>query len=169
MSLSMKEKELAAVGISVAAGCRPCTNYHLREARQAGAGEEEIRRAGEIAVAVRHQAAEVMAAHLLGQLGEAAAAKPGAEMAAFSRIDRLAAIGSAFAVNCPATLKAHLAAGGKFGLTQGESEEIAKLATFIRGKAISHVEKLIPRPEEEESEGKPEPGKPAGCFAMNCC
>ncbi len=175
MSLSEKEKGLAGVGISVAAGCKPCTNYHVKATRKSGASDKEIRRAVEIAVAIRHRAADIMAAHALGQLGEAAA-EPGAEMTAPSRIDRLVAIGSAFAVNCPATLKAHLAAGGKFGLTQGEAEEIARQATFIRGKAIFHVGKLIPlggdarqssQCEYEQKNAPPAPRKAAG--GRGCC
>ena len=43
MSISLKEKELAAVGISIGAGCRPCTDYHLDAVRKSGASDAEIR------------------------------------------------------------------------------------------------------------------------------
>jgi len=36
-ALTQKEKELGAVGASIAAGCQPCTAYHLRAARDTGA------------------------------------------------------------------------------------------------------------------------------------
>ena len=38
-----KEKELVAVGISVAAGCRPCTKYHFKHAREMAISDDEIR------------------------------------------------------------------------------------------------------------------------------
>ncbi|MDP6272315.1 MAG: carboxymuconolactone decarboxylase family protein, partial [Alphaproteobacteria bacterium] len=63
MTMRLKEKELAAVGISLAAGCRPCTDYHLKAVRQAKAGDEEISRARRIAIGVRGRAAEIMAVH----------------------------------------------------------------------------------------------------------
>ena len=45
MAITVKEKELAAVGISVASGCKPCTNYHVKAVREAGASDEEIKQA----------------------------------------------------------------------------------------------------------------------------
>ena len=43
MTITPKEKELAAVGISVAAACKPCTDYHVGVARKARASDQEIR------------------------------------------------------------------------------------------------------------------------------
>ena len=37
MAITVKEKELVAVGISVASGCKPCTNFHVKSAREVGA------------------------------------------------------------------------------------------------------------------------------------
>ncbi len=106
MTMRLKEKELAAVGISLAAGCRPCTDYHLKAVRQAKAGDEEISRARRIA------------------------------------------IGAAFTVNCTTSLEHYLALAPAAAIDQDELAALAKLATFIRGKAISHVEALVPVPVE---------------------
>jgi AhpD family alkylhydroperoxidase len=48
MPITKKEKELAAVGISIAAGCKPCTDYHMKAVREAGASDDEIRRASKM-------------------------------------------------------------------------------------------------------------------------
>ena len=53
MSLTSIERELAAVGISVASGCKLCTNYHVKAVREAGASEEEIKQAISDALSVR--------------------------------------------------------------------------------------------------------------------
>ena len=37
-----KEKELIAVGASIAAGCRPCTEHHVNAAREAGADTADL-------------------------------------------------------------------------------------------------------------------------------
>jgi AhpD family alkylhydroperoxidase len=71
MALTPKERELAAVGISVAAGCKPCTDHHVEVARKARASDQEIKEAVVVALAVRKSTAEMMAGYALTRLGEA--------------------------------------------------------------------------------------------------
>lgn len=52
MNLNLKEKELVAVGVSVATGCKPCLNYHFRKVQEAGASDEEIKQAISDAICV---------------------------------------------------------------------------------------------------------------------
>ena len=40
MAMNGNEKELVAVAISVAAGCKPCTDYHVEAVRKVGATED---------------------------------------------------------------------------------------------------------------------------------
>jgi AhpD family alkylhydroperoxidase len=47
--LSVKIKELIAVGVALAGGCDACYEHHLKKARECGNSDEEIREA--IAVA----------------------------------------------------------------------------------------------------------------------
>ena len=42
MAITPKEKELAAVGMSIATGCKPCTDFHVKAARKSGASDAEI-------------------------------------------------------------------------------------------------------------------------------
>ncbi len=46
-------KKLIAVGASVTANCQPCLRYHVNTALEAGANEQEISEAIEVARAVR--------------------------------------------------------------------------------------------------------------------
>jgi len=162
MSLTLKEKELVAVGGSIAAGCIPCTNYHMKKVKEAEATEAEIRQAIEIAAETRRETAEIMMAHGLRQLGIVSHAEHPASAEEASRIEELIAIGAAFAVNCTSTLKHHLKASGRAGISQDEVEEVAKLAKFIKGKAASHVEKLVPVEEASEDNATTKPGDSEG-------
>ena len=63
MSLTFKEKELVNIGASVATGCKPCTDYHFRKVREAGASDEEIKQAISDAMVVRDSAKEIMESH----------------------------------------------------------------------------------------------------------
>ena len=68
VAITPKEKELVAVGISVAAGCKPCTDHHVAVVRKARATDEEIRQAANDALVVRRSAADIMQSHALYSL-----------------------------------------------------------------------------------------------------
>lgn len=149
MSIKPKEKELAAVGISVAAGCKPCTDHHVQVARKARASDQEIRLAVADALAVRNEAAEIMEHYALAHLGEAQPDGGARQVGDTNRVSELVAVGAAFAVNCVSSLEMHLAAAETVGVSREEIAQIVELATFIKGKAASHVERLASVTKEE--------------------
>jgi AhpD family alkylhydroperoxidase len=143
MALENKEKELVAVGISVVAGCKPCTNYHVREVRKAGANDEEIRQAIADATCVRNSAGEIMKAHGLRQAGEQAEEADSRCGDETSRIKELVSVGAAFAVNCTANLQEHLDAAKTVGVTEEEVNGVIELAERIKEVAASHAKKAL--------------------------
>ena len=143
MAITSTEKELAAVGISVASGCKPCTNYHVKAAREADASDEDIKQAMIDALAIRRIATEMMQRHALSRLGEAEPHDSSEEMGETNRTRELVFIGAAFGVNCVSSLKHHLDASKTVGITQEEAAEVAKLAVFVKQKAASHVERIF--------------------------
>jgi AhpD family alkylhydroperoxidase len=150
MTITPIEKELAAVGMSVATGCKPCTDFHVKAARKSGASDTEIKQAMSDAFAVRRAATEIMEAYAVAHLGER---RPGADpdrSGTATRVKELVCIGAAFGVNCVSTLKTHLEAAESVGISRDEITTITKLSAFIKGKAASHVEHLV------ESLDKPE-------------
>jgi AhpD family alkylhydroperoxidase len=52
--LSLKEKELVAIGAALASNCIPCVEYHIPAAIKAGLSEVQIKEAIEIANKVRN-------------------------------------------------------------------------------------------------------------------
>lgn len=140
--MTLKEKELVAVGISVVAGCKPCTDYHLRAVRKAKASDEEIRRVIDDAIRVRASAQQVMENYGLGQLDAAPSvdARSGGET---RRLAELVSVGAAFAVRCTTNLEKHLAAAATLGITGDEVQAVIRLARLITAKAATHVEKLV--------------------------
>ncbi len=142
MSITETEKELIAVGVSVAAGCRPCTVYHVKAARTAGASDDEIEHAVADALAVREDATRIMDGYALGQLGGLTVDNEPTPIDASQRAEILVSIGAALGVNCTASLKQYLAAAAELRLPQEDVKEIAKLAAVLRQKAASHVERL---------------------------
>ncbi len=148
MVLRLKEREMAAVGASVAAGCKPCTDYHVGASRKAKLTDGEIRQAIDDAMCVRQNALEVMKVHGLHHLGETGDAGGCGEPT--TRTGELVSVAAAFAVNCTANLEKHLAAARALGVSEDEIQDVIKLTGFIKGKAASHVEKMAAPKEAAE-------------------
>ena len=149
MAITRKEKELAAVAISIAAGCKPCTDYHMKSVREAGGSDNEIRQAVEDAVAVRNAATSIMSSYGRSHLGDT-----GLEDAAAIPRDRaaeLVGLGAAFAVNCVSSLENYMRHADSAGVTGAEILEIAKLAKLIKERGASHVERPIQNLEHGKS------------------
>jgi AhpD family alkylhydroperoxidase len=143
MALTLTEKELVAVGTSVAAGCKPCTRYHLQEVRKTEASDAEIRRAIAQAAQVRREATKIMEGHGLEHLGTVGEVGGRGSAEQTTRIKELVSVGAAFAVNCTSGLEEHLKAGRQVGIAEEEIQEVVGLAAFIKRMAASHVEKLV--------------------------
>lgn len=160
MSLTVLEKELVAVAISVAAGCRPCTTYHLAEAKRAGAAAADIESAVAGAVCVRTSATEGMRRHAFGL----EQAPDGCGCSSTDALAELVAIGASLAVNCTTNLDKHLAAAQALGVPQEQIDEVAALMVMIRSKAVHHIEKAFG--------GIAAPSATAGCASaasVGCC
>jgi AhpD family alkylhydroperoxidase len=160
--ISAKERELAAVGISVAAGCKPCTDYHLKAVREAGASNGEVERAVADALRIRGNALAVMERHAWTRLDKNSRGDAVDRGGETTRIEELVAIGAAFAVNCTSSLAQHLAAAKVVGITDDEVKAVARLAAFIKMVAASHVEKLA-GVYEDGAAAQVKPPTAAGC------
>lgn len=77
--LDPKTSELIAIAASVVAKCQPCLEYHVEEARKAGASDSDMRNAVSIARMVRKAGDENMDQYADEKLGAAPEeAAPGA-------------------------------------------------------------------------------------------
>ncbi len=143
MSLTFKEKELVNIAASVATGCKPCTDYHFKKVREAGASDAEIKQSISDAMVVRESAKEIMESHGLKHLGIATnkADRVGAEKT--TRITELVSIAAAFAVNCTSNLEAHVAMSGTVGISDDEVASVLDAAQFIKSEAGHYVEDIV--------------------------
>lgn len=69
--LDPKTSELIAIAASVVAKCQPCLDYHVEEARKAGATESDMRNAVSIARMVRAAGNDRMDEYTNDRLGVA--------------------------------------------------------------------------------------------------
>jgi AhpD family alkylhydroperoxidase len=136
--LSRKETELLAVGASIAAGCRPCTAYHVKKAHEAGAAGCEIRQAVDAALYVRETATEIMAglADELLDRGSSTTASNGYQD---TQIGQLVSVGAALAVNCVASFGSHVEAALQLGASRKRIEGAIEVARVIKREAAKRM------------------------------
>lgn len=150
MAITTKEKELAAIGISVAVGCKACVIHHVGAARAAGATDSDMKQAVTHALSVRRSATEVMERYFFARLGEHRMAQVKDDHEGKTdRLKELVSVGVAFAVNCTSNLRKHLAAARVLGIDQDDITTVLKLARLIKGEGAYHVSRYA-RPTVEE-------------------
>jgi len=70
--LDPKTRELISIAASVVAKCQPCLDYHVEEARKAGASNSDMRNAVSIARMIRKAGDDNMDKYVDAKFGEAA-------------------------------------------------------------------------------------------------
>jgi len=180
--LSDKEREAVAVGAAIGAGCRPCTQYHVNAALQAGLSREEVRLAVKDAEVLRIQAATGIAGYALHLLGDERGHDDRLCNPA-ERLQALAQIGAAAGANVGTLLDLLLPQARALGLSGGALQESVNVAAAVKKAAAGFFARDADRalgrrdeiPDASDSDGcmrpagpQPEaagaaPGAPAAC------
>lgn len=139
MTTTPKELEIAAIAISITAGCIPCTRYHVREAKQQGASLLEMMHVLTVASsASAPNGLSDIAQREVWKLFESSE-QPTEEL---RRQAFLAEIGISVCQNNVELLKTVTAGAKEAGLTDDQIMEIIGLAQRIKEKAASHLEAI---------------------------
>lgn len=160
--LTEKEKELIAIGASVAAGCQPCTQYRVKTARTAGACDRSLTLAVETALAVRQSATSTMD----DWAGQCQGARPPVDSAFREekrRIAELTAVAAAFAVNSVPDLRARLEAARQCGATQEQFRVAIAIAGMVKKAAEEKVTAFLGELSGDAGSCCAAPAQPAGC------
>jgi AhpD family alkylhydroperoxidase len=141
-ALNEKDCEIIAVGASVAAGCLPCTKFHVRAASAVGAASREILLAVRDAVRVRGAAASVMAKAGGLSPDETDLPDQGPDEAR-SLIRELVMVSAAYAVSCTTGLGTHMAAARALGATDKQLFTAVRIACEIRDVAVQKAKAAV--------------------------
>ena len=163
-ALTGKQKELVAVGASIAAGCHPCSTHHADAARDAGAGDGEIRQAVDCALRVRERSTRLMA-ELAGQLSGAAEGPNEPEPGGETVIEGLVCAAAALAVNWVAGVEDHLAAVRRLGAGDRQIQGALGVARLVKKVATQKAEAAAARglPPEPDSQSEQDGSGEAAC------
>ncbi|HEY5639410.1 MAG TPA: carboxymuconolactone decarboxylase family protein [Dehalococcoidia bacterium] len=135
-TLSDQEREHVAIGAAVGAGCRPCTQYHVKAAVRLGLTHEDIAEDIEEAELVRIDAAMSTAAFARG-LTVGAAQHESAVCSPASRSRALAQVGAATGANAGYLLDGLLSRARGLGLTDEALSEAVAVAGKVKDMAAS--------------------------------
>ena len=134
MRLEQRDKELAAIGASIGANCRPCIEHHIPAGREAGLSDNDLADAVATAQAVRHAAVELFSARV-GELLDGGATPETSWPAEASRASELVALGASVGANSHPLLDLHVGAALDVGLTRAQVEAALKMAEYVQERA----------------------------------
>ena len=154
MALEQKDKELAAIGASIGALCRPCIEHHIPAGRGAGLSEAELARAVEAAQATHRVAVTLLFRRSRELLDGEAPADVAVAAEHTSRPDELVALGASIGANCHPLLEQHVAGALRQGLSPGQVRSAIKMAQIVQqhaaeittSKAAAALEAAQPHP-----------------------
>jgi len=132
MTPNDKDIETVAVAISIAAGCEPCTRFHLREARNLGATTSQLLQMALVADPGQRDL-QFLALGDIAQDIEGDA----------PRLWVLAGIGTSVCHNNVRSLGDDVRSARQLGVTDEEIMTVVGLAFRIKEKAASHLERII--------------------------
>lgn len=145
MPLEQRDKELAAIGASIGANCRPCIEHHLPAGREAGLSQTELDDAVATAHAMRRQAAALLAARIDELLGHGGPPpEPGAVVQP-SKARELVALGVGVGANAHGLLDVHVCAALDAGLELHQIRSALKMAGYVQQNAAAITGKEVKR------------------------
>ena len=152
MSLDPKDKELAAIGASIGANCRPCIEHHLAAGRGAGLTDAELEDAVDTAHTVRRQAVEILSGRIDELLGRGDRPQAWTPVAPLLQSRELVALGVSVGTNSHSLLRLHIDAAREVGLAATQIKSALKMAGYVQQHASELTAEAVARALAVEAE-----------------
>ena len=157
MALEQGDKELAAIGASIGANCRPCIEHHLTAGRDAGLSEPELDDAVANAGAARREAVELLSARIDELLGRGGPPPEPGAVAHTSKARELVALGVSVGANSHPLLHLHIGAALDVGLEVHQVRSALKMAGYVQQRAAEITADEVTRALAERVGARAEP------------
>lgn len=166
-NLSPEQKELAAVGASVGAGCHPCVSHHLNAGAKAGLDGEQLLAAVTSAERVTAEAAVAIGDHARAKLGPSVTVP-----AMLSRLEEaLASLGAALGANDVTNIERQLRAAAELGASRPQLQQAIETAHTVHENAarihLREAERLLDALAPGVAENDAQSGDGCGCGAAD--
>ncbi len=141
-TLTLKEIQLVNLSGSIAAGCQPCTRYHINRCKDAGMSDKEIHNVVIKAEKICNRAFEEMKSRALKRVLNIKDGKVGLRPESDNRHDVLIGIMVSYTVNSTTLFEEYLQSAEKVEIGRKEISKIIEISKFIYDKAKAHVDIL---------------------------
>lgn len=136
------ERELINLGISIAAGCQPCTRYHIRKCREAKISDTLICNVIKRTEQICKNAFEIITANALATINEIHNTNQVLQNDEVDKIDILIGLAVSYTLNSTALYAVFLDRASVLEIGRKEISGIIEISNFIYDKAKAHVEIL---------------------------
>jgi AhpD family alkylhydroperoxidase len=157
MALEQRDKELAAIGASIGANCRPCIEHHLVAGREAGLSETELDDALATARAARRQAVDLLSARIDELFGRGGPPPEPGAVAHTSKAHELVALGVSVGANAHPLLQLHIGAALDVGLEVHQVRSALNWAGYVQHRAAEITADEVTRALAERVGARAEP------------
>jgi len=137
-TLNTKEKQLVYLSASIAAGCQPCTRYHIRKSKEGGLSDTEINQTIALAISIREEATLFM--NSFSYNPKASKNKQEENKVKISCNEALIGIAANYSVNFPSGLQKYLHLVKNIGISNKKLGEIISISKSVIDKARAHVD-----------------------------
>jgi AhpD family alkylhydroperoxidase len=138
--LTAREREIVNLGTSIAAGCQPCTKYHVKKCLEAGISDTLICDVAKKTKQICIQAIEIMTQKVFTTLN----ISQNKEILNYSRMDNkteiLIGLAASYSMNSTLLFEVFLTHAAIQEIGEQQISELIEISSFIHDKAKAHVD-----------------------------
>jgi len=137
-----KLREIINLGASIAAGCQPCTKYHIKKCIEASMSGIEIHEIIDQALQVTAEAFQIMSLKAINYANGSNKKVVEFDLKCETKRDVLVGLVSSYTINNTDIFDFFLKSAYKLGIGDSEISNIMETSKFIYSKAKAHVDIL---------------------------
>jgi AhpD family alkylhydroperoxidase len=140
--LTAREREIVNLSTSIAAGCQPCTKYHVKKCMEAGVSNALIIDVTEKTKQICFQAIEIMREKVFTTLGIGQNREISTHLGMDSKTEILIGLAASYSMNSTILFEMFLNHVITQEIGEQKISELIEIKKFIHDKAKAHVDML---------------------------
>lgn len=140
--LTTREREIVNLGASIAAGCQPCTKYHVKKCREAGISDALIIEVTKKTKQICIQALEIMTDKVFKTLNTGINKEMLTSIGRDGKTEILIGLAASYSMNSTILFKIYLNHAITHEVNGQQISELVEITRFIHDKARAHLDML---------------------------
>ena len=140
--LTSREREIVNLSTSIAAGCQPCTKYHVKKCTDAGISDTLICDVTKKTKQICNQAIEIMTEEVFNTLSIGQNKEILTHIGIDSKTEILIGLAASYSMNSTVLFEIFLNHATKQKIGEQQISELIEITRFIHSKAKAHVDIL---------------------------